>query len=79
MSRFKSSEAYGVIAISADTDLSAYELRGFMVNVAGDIAIEQPGNDTEVVLTVNAGTIYPIAIVLVNSGNTTATGLFGIL
>lgn len=80
--RFKSSEAYGVLAITPNdtTDLSDYEFRGFIANVAGNIAIEQPGNDTPVVLTINAGTIYPIAITKVNATDTTpGMGIHGIL
>jgi len=84
--RFKSKENYGAVAITPSdaTDLSSYELRGLYVGSAGDIAIEQPGNDTPVVLVaVPAGSILPIAVTKVNATGTTdggsRTGIVGLL
>ena len=51
---------------------------GFIVNVAGTIQIVTAGKHN-VTLTVNAGVIYPIAILSVISGGTTATGIFGMV
>jgi hypothetical protein len=51
---------------------------GFFVNVAGSIQIVT-ARKTNVTLTVNAGVIYPIAILSVLSGGTTATGIFAVL
>ena len=47
----------------------------FIVNVAGTIQIVTARKDN-VTLTVNAGVIYPIAILSVLSGGTTATGIY---
>ena len=51
---------------------------GFMCNFAGTIQIitARKSNRT---LTVNAGVIYPIAILSVLSGGTTATGIFAMI
>ena len=80
--QYKSEQAYGALAITPSdaTDLSAYEFRGFYVGVGGDVAIEQPGNDTPVVFkNVPEGAILPIAITKVNATSTTATDILGLL
>jgi hypothetical protein len=80
--RFKSKENYGAVAITPSdaTDLSSYELRGFYVGGAGNVAIEQPGNDTPVVFVgVPAGSIIPVAVTKVNATSTTATSIVGLL
>lgn len=48
--------------------------RAFSANVAGDITYTTSG-DTKAMLTVNAGTIYPISVKLIWSTGTDATGI----
>jgi len=67
-----------VINPVASGNIFTEPVAGFMVNVAGNIQIitARKSNRT---LTVNAGVIYPIAILSVLSGGTTATGIFGLI
>jgi len=51
--------------------------RGFMVNVAGNLAVRAPGSSADVIITVLAGVIYPISIAYLRVTGTTATGIFG--
>jgi hypothetical protein len=51
--------------------------RGFMVNVAGVVAIRAVGSEADVTLTVLAGVIYPISLRFLRVATTTATGITG--
>ena len=59
----------------ASGNIWSQPVAGFMVTVAGTIQIKTARNTTPT-LTVLAGVIYPIAILSVLSGGTTATGIF---
>ena len=65
-----------VINPVASGNIFSMPVAGFIVSVAGTIQIVT-ARKTNVTLTVNAGVIYPIAILSVLSGGTTATGIFG--
>jgi len=80
MGIFADPQRYHLIAITPSdaTDLSDQEFRGFIVNVAGDVAIEPVGSTTPIVLTVLAGVEYHIGFDKINATNTDATGINGL-
>ena len=80
-SRHKDPQRYHIQAITPNdsTDLSSYEFRGFMVNVAGDITLEAVGETTPITIAVLAGVEYHIGFSKVNATDTTATGITGLL
>ncbi len=51
--------------------------RGFMVNVAGNVAIRAADSSADVTLTVLAGVVYNIAVEYLRVTGTTATGITG--
>lgn len=53
--------------------------RGFMVNVAGNVAVRFADDSADVTLTLLAGVVYPFRIKYVRVSGTTATGIFGFL
>lgn len=52
--------------------------RGFLVAVAGNVAVRAVGSSADVTLTVLAGVIYPIEIAYLRVTGTTATGISGV-
>ena len=53
--------------------------RGFMVNVAGNVAVRFVDDTADVTLTLQAGVVYPFRIKYVRVAGTTATGIFGFI
>lgn len=68
-----------VIAVTpvASGNIWSQPAGGFIVNVAGNIQIITARKNTQTI-TVLSGLIYPIAILSVLSGGTTATGIFAL-
>ena len=50
-------------------------MRGFQVNVAGNVSVNMEGVGTSIVLAVLAGTYYPYSIARFRATGTTATGI----
>lgn len=69
--------AQSLVSISpSDSTVLEPEIRGFMVNVAGDVVVVD-NNNTEVTLTVLAGVQYSMVLKKIKLTNTTATGITG--
>lgn len=51
--------------------------KGFSVNGAGDVTIRSVRSSADVVISVQAGVIYPVAIKKLRVAGTTATGIVG--
>lgn len=60
------------------TDLPKGTCRGFHVNVAGNVSIDDCFGNSAVVLTVAAGVPIPYAAKRIRSTGTTATGIFAL-
>ena len=61
----------------ADSNNVQLIVKGFSVNVAGNVELVfmDQANTTGVVVTVVAGVIYPLAVKMIKSSSTTATGI----
>lgn len=53
--------------------------RAFLVGVAGNVAIVTPSGNVVTLTGLLAGVIYPIVAIRINSTNTTATSLVGLV
>jgi hypothetical protein len=60
----------------ADAVLAQGPTRAVWADVAGNIALVFEGDDTAVVLTIAARTLYKFRVKRINSTSTTATGIF---
>jgi len=70
--------ATDVVAVTPHATNEINGTRGFMVNVAGNIACRPTDSGADVTLSVLAGVIYPISIKAVRVSGTTATGIFAL-
>lgn len=52
--------------------------RGIIVGVSGNVSVNMSGSGSAVVIAMNAGTIYPLAVSRVRATNTTATGIVAV-
>lgn len=50
-------------------------MRGFQVNVGGNVSVNMEGLGSAIILAVTAGVFYPYAIARFRSTGTTATGI----
>lgn len=70
--------AQDLVAITASDSVNLEpEIRGFICDVAGVVAVVTPA-DTVQNITVKAGIVYPIAAKRINQTDTTATGITGL-
>lgn len=68
---------YDVVQAVTPHDSNPNVFKGFMVNVAGNVAITDTQGNTNT-LTVLAGVVYNISVTKILSTGTTATGIFGL-
>lgn len=71
-------EAAVAITPSDSTDL-ATPVRGLVATVAGNVAVVSQKGGSAVTVPIAAGTVLPLKAVRVNSTNTTATGIVGLI
>jgi hypothetical protein len=69
--------ARNAAAVTADVDLTNVS-RAIIVGGSGNVSVNMSGSGSAIVIAMNAGTIYPIAINRVNASGTTATGIVAI-
>ncbi len=70
---------YRTVAAVVPTDASAIgPFEGFVVGVAGNVALVPVGQSTPVTIAAIAGFIYPIEFQGINATGTTATGIVGL-
>lgn len=74
------SPAAGVVAITPSDTVNVFggNIRGFMVGVAGDVAVIMVDGSTLTLTGLTAGTIYPLQVSRFLATGTTATGIVGL-
>jgi hypothetical protein len=70
-------ELVSLDALESNTVDLAIPVRGFMVNTAGNVVLNDRNGNT-FTLTVAAGVVYPIAIFRIWATGTTASGITGL-
>ena len=74
------SSAYGIVAITASdsADIPGGVVRGFMVGVAGDVAVVMADGSTGTLVGLAAGVQHAFQVTRILATGTTATGIIGL-